>query len=101
MSHSGRDSECSLPLGIRQLFNYEHLIAPAQCQARPSSETIQRPHLREMGTMSDAHAVGSRVNLLIETLSDFARQHDAASLFRVLAERVKQLIDCERFTVVF
>jgi diguanylate cyclase (GGDEF)-like protein len=50
--------------------------------------------------MPDTHAAG-RVNLLIETLSAFARQHDAASLIRVLAERVNQLIDCERFTVVF
>jgi diguanylate cyclase len=49
--------------------------------------------------MSDTHTV-ARVNVLIETLSALARQHDAESLFRVLAERVDELIDCKRFTVV-
>lgn len=49
--------------------------------------------------MPDRHTI-ARVNVLIETLSALARQHDAESLFRVLAERVDELIECKRFTVV-
>jgi diguanylate cyclase (GGDEF)-like protein len=49
--------------------------------------------------MPDQHAAG-RLNLLLEVLSASARLRDAESLFRVLAEGARGLIDFERFTVV-
>ena len=49
--------------------------------------------------MPDEHAAG-RLNVLLEVLSACARLRDAESLFRVLAEGARGLIDFERFTVV-